>query len=92
MYSFHYFKRLIKKEFQNNNIDCDEDDELTRTIYIAARENVLQRLDVMGFTSDATQLAFENWRSSEQEMHREWVDEGSDWAQAGLEGAIVKCW
>jgi hypothetical protein len=75
---------------------CDNpDDPQSRVAYIASRDVVLHRLDLLGITADAASAAFNEWISGELEMHREWAEQGServDPALAALETLTYTAW
>jgi hypothetical protein len=59
----------------------DDEEPRKNTSYRTSRNIILHRLDILGFTKEAAQIAFEEWLSSEREMYAEWVADGaSPWA------------
>jgi hypothetical protein len=55
---------------------ADEDDESVDVGYFAARDVILRRLDLAGYTADRARQSFESWLSQQRETYREYVADG----------------
>lgn len=69
------FQEADRREFREEDSEDEEEATSIHTIYATKRANVLQRLNLMGFTSEAASKAFVGWLTGEREMYREWVEE-----------------
>lgn len=70
--------------------DEGEEPEITYT-YRAARQVILDRLDILAITSSAAELAFETWRRGEIELQKEIADDDTETLKA-IESLSFEKW
>src|SRR5690349_16698053 len=75
---------LFQESDRADRVVEEHGDSYRHYLYVAPRSVVLERLDILGLTQAAARAAFDDWRQGELEMYKEWVDEGSDWAEDTL--------
>jgi hypothetical protein len=69
------------QESDRRDVSVEENGEtVSRQLYLADRQTILDRLDILGFTSEAARLSFEAWYRGELETWTSYVADGSDWA------------
>jgi hypothetical protein len=71
----------------------DEDDESVDVGYFAARDVILRRLDLAGYTADRARQSFESWLSQQRETYSEYVEDGwGDSTAAALQSFSYDEW
>jgi hypothetical protein len=69
------------QESDRQDLEIEQDGEArTQHLYVADRQIVLDRLDILGFTSAAAKQSFNEWYKGEVETWTSYADDGSDWA------------
>lgn len=67
--------------FQETDRQLSFDDDGDPTVkYVASRETVLKRLDILGLTSAAARDAYLKWWAAEKDLYSDLVHDGQDWA------------
>jgi len=77
------FAALFQEADRDSRLQPGDDPEETSYRYTAARLKLLQRLSLLGATSEAAAHAFDQWRSTELETWGEYAREG--WGQDQLQ-------